>query len=163
MIHEAEHWRTVDDFGIVMPWYTRPCLAWLDNVKLGGATVWEYGGGQSTHWFRSRGAIVSGVDTSEEWSAMAGLVYAKEKIRFLTSINGYFDFICIDGEYRDDCFIYALNHLAPLGTIIIDNWKQASAWGAEWPETERLIREHKLMVTEYPQEGHPDWVTITIT
>lgn len=163
MVKEAEYWRTLDSDGRTMPWYTRPTCAWMDTLDFTGKSVWEYGGGVSTLWYRDRGAKVSGVDTSLEWANLSGLMFIQEKQAYISAISGIYDFICIDGEYRDDCFIYAINHLAEGGTIIIDNWKQASAWGADWPESERLIKELNLKVTEYPQEGHPDWVTITVT
>ena len=149
-----------------MPWYTRGACAWMDKnfaINLDGLRVWEWGGGQSTLWYRGRGAAISGVDSSFEWATLAGLMYVPEKQEYISAIIGMFDLICIDGDYRDECFVYALNHLDIGGIIIIDNWKQASAGWPDWPETERLIREHNLKVTEYPQEGHPDWVTITIT
>lgn len=162
MIQEAEHWRTLDAKGETMPWYTRPCCEWLSTLDLLDKRVWEYGGGQSTLWYRRNGAEVSGVDSSLDWSNIAGLRYATGKEDYLTAITGEFDLICIDGDYRDDCFVYALNHLSEFGTIIIDNWKQASAGWPRWPETERLIREMKLKTKEFPQEGHPDWVTLTV-
>lgn len=146
-----------------MPWYTRKACEWLDCLDLKGKWIWEWGGGQSTIWFRERGAFVWGVDSSEEWATFASLTYTKEKQRYIAAIPPEkFDLICIDGEYRDDCFVYALNHLAEFGTIIIDNWKQASAGWPDWPETERLIREMKLRTHAFPQEGHPDWVTLTV-
>lgn len=163
MVKEAEHWRTTDSEGRTMPWYTRGACAWLDTLDFTGKTVWEYGGGLSTLWYRERGATVFGVDSSLEWANLAGIFYSPEKQDYISSIAPGYDLICIDGDFRDDCFVYALNHLAPGGTIIIDNWKQASAGWPHWPETERLIREMNLKVTEYPQEGHPDWVTITVT
>lgn len=168
MIHEAEHWRTTDSKGRTMPWYTRECCKWLDgNASLGtfkGLRVWEWGGGLSTLWYRAVGAVVSGVDSSQDWANLSGLLYVGEKQSYISSIStfGPFDLICIDGDYRDECFVYAVNNLAIDGTIIIDNWKQASAGWPDWPDTERLIRELNLKVTEYPQAGHPDWVTITV-
>lgn len=163
MVKEADHWRTLDSKGRIMPWYTRKACEWLDCLDLTGKRVWEWGGGGSTIWYRERGAIVSGVDSSFEWATVSGLMYVPEKQEYISSIMGTFDLICIDGDYRDECFVYALNHLAEFGTIIIDNWKQSSAGWPDWPETERLIREMKLRVTEYPQDGHPNWVTITVT
>lgn len=162
MIQEADFWRTLDRFGVTMPWYTRACCAWLENMNFKGVHIWEWGGGQSTRWYRGRGADVSGVDSDIEWARLSGLVHTPEKQGYITSISGSYDIICIDGDYRDECFVYALHALTPGGTVIIDNWKQASAGWPEWPETERLIRQLNLKVTEYPQEGHQDWVTITV-
>jgi len=163
MITELEHWRTIDSRGNIMPWYTRSCCAWLDTLDLTDKFVWEYGGGVSTLWYRLRSSTVFGVDSSFEWARLAGILHAPEKQDYICAIQQVdFDLICIDGDYRDECFVYALNHLAPSGVIIIDNWKQESAGWPDWPETERLIKELNLKVTEYPQAGHPDWVTITV-
>ncbi len=162
MIHEVEHWRTVDDQGYTMPWYTRGCLAWLDTLDLRGKKVFEYGGGQSTLWYRHRGAMVEGVDNVQHWAGIAEIEYQQDRTKYLKAIEQYtdFDIVAIDGDFRDDCFHYALSHLKTDGVIIIDNWKQTSAGWPRWTETERQIKD--LKVTEYPEPEHGDWVTITV-
>lgn len=163
MIHEQIYWRTTDDTGTEMPWYTRPVCAWLDTLDFNGKEVWEYGGGQSTHWFRGKGAIVNGVDDQEKWATMAGLKYADGYLNYLKAINDFadFDFICIDGIYRDECIRYALQHLKPNGYIIIDNWKDEVC--PDWPETDAFIEEYKLILRVFRQEDHPTWATAIIT
>ena len=160
---EVDHWRTEDNNGLTMPWYTRGCCEWLESIDWAGKRVWEYGGGMSTLWYRHRGAIVDGVDADKDWAKIAELLFTDYEERYLLAIDSHaeFDLICIDGHFRDRCLAFALPHLKKGGAVIIDNWKQASAGWAEWPETEKLIKNMK--VTEYHEPGHEDWVTIKIT
>lgn len=161
MITEAEYWRTLDSNGQVMPWYSRDVCAWLDTIDFKGKRVFEYGGGQSTIWYRGQGADVSGVDSDPQWAEMSGLKYVTDLIGYTGSIDGEFNFICIDGIYRDECFVFALNHLKEGGFIIIDNWKDEVC--PDWPETDRLIAELNLIVKSYRQAGHPTYATAIIT
>lgn len=162
MIQEAEHWRTIDGQGRVMPWYTRGCCKWLETLDLNGKNVWEWGGGESTLWYRSAGAHVLGVDSDRHWAYHSGLDFVNDMVTYIFSINGSFDLICIDGDVRDHCFREAINHLKYDGVIIIDNYKQTSAGWPNWPITEGLIKELNLKVTEYHELTHPDWLTITV-
>lgn len=164
MIKELEFWRTEDEHGITMPWYTRQVCAILDQMDLKDKRVWEYGGGQSTIWYRSRGAIVFGVDSNPEWAKMASLELQTEERKYLETINQYglFDLVCIDGIWRDECFAFAVEHMETNGMIVIDNWKQESAGFNEWPETESYINDFGLKIEVYKEPGHIDWATAII-
>lgn len=159
---EIEGWQTLDDNGVKMPWYTRSCLAWLDKLDLKDKRVWEYGCGYSSLWFRSRGAIVGGVDSNKDWAKLSDAYYTEVKIDYLQCNlrGGKFDIVVIDGDFRDECTQYALNRTKKGGHIIIDNWKQASADLAEWPITEKLIE--GMDITIYKEPAHEDWSTLVI-
>ena len=163
MIHEQIYWRTTDDTGAEMPWYTRPVCAWLDTLDFKGKNVWEYGGGVSTKWYRSKGAIVDGVDSDAHWAEFAELRYTHDSKEYLESIHAFgdFDFICIDGLWRDECIHHALDHLKEGGHIIIDNWKDEVE--PDWPETEGIIEHFILNLKVYRQLDHPTWATAIIT
>lgn len=161
---EIENWQTLDDKGILMPWYTRPCLEWLDKLDIQSANIWEYGVGHSTNWYNSRGGYcVFGVDDKKEWVKDYCTQYEYEKERYLNAIYEHemkFDLIAIDGSFRDECLQHALNCIHKDGFIIIDNYKQATADLAEWPITEKLIE--NLDVHFYKEPTHEDWVTLVI-
>lgn len=160
MIQASEHWRTLDDNGITMPWYTRPCLEWLDTIDLTGKKVFEFGCGDSTKWYKSRGAITYGVDHLSMWLPKAhGYTLADNTADYIRGIDWKteYDFIIIDGLYRDDCTEDALKHLKGGGYLICDNFEQASADLANWPKTRELTK--NLKGTFYKEPNHPDWVT----
>lgn len=165
MITEVEHWRTKDERGIIMPWYTRPCLEWLETLDLKKKTVFEYGCGLSTFWYKSVGAIANGVDHDPKWiperfPERFGYECTNDKKSYLKWIGQWetrFYLIIIDGIYRDDCTKHALKHLKKGGYLIADNYMQGSADLAEWPKTQELTKH--LPLTLYKEPGHVDWQT----
>lgn len=159
---EIEGWQTLDDNGIKMPWYTRPCLEWLESIDLKGKKVFEYGVGYSTLWFRSKGATVFGVDNNPKYSQLTGTkLVESNKIGYIKSIYDYepFDIISVDGLYRDECTQYALQRIKKGGFIILDNYKQTEV-EPYWPVTEELIKELDYII--YKEPTHLDWSTLVI-
>lgn len=162
-LQPIENYLTLDEYGIQMPWYTRPCLEWLDKLDLRDKKVFEYGVGHSTYWYKTRGAEIFGIDSNCEWGSFAGVNWTTDKSKYLDSIyeaGRNYDLIVIDGEFRDECTKMALWRIRKGGYIIIDNYKQATADLADWPITEKLIE--NLKVLYYKEPHHPDWVTIVI-
>lgn len=157
-----EHWRTMDERGMIMPWYTRPCLEWLITLPLDQMSVFEYGCGNSTFWYKSVGANTFGVDDKLEWlpELLHDHAFLKEQCAYTMAIQFYgrvFDLIIIDGLYRDDCTEFALRCLAPGGYLIADNFEQPSADLANWPKTRELTKH--LPLTLYKEPEHSDWQT----
>lgn len=168
MIEQLEYWRTRDSEGRLMPWYTRKCCEWLDTIDLKGKNVFEYGCGMSTLWYKAKGANVYGVDKSKEWIERAGkgIGYEKHELGYISHIHKYhlqFDFIAIDGDFRDQCMVHALYRLNENGYIIIDNWKQPTADLEHWPITEDIIESHNLKMTIYDEPTHEDWKTLVLS
>lgn len=160
MIKELPHWRTEDEHGIVFPWYTRPCLEWLEKVILPSVRVFEYGCGQSSRWYVSRGCATYGVDTDLGWMFLPRQTHATELLIYASAINNYpedFDIIVIDGEFRDWCTEWALPRLKKGGYLVIDNFEQASTDHLHWPKTRELTK--NLPLTIYKEPGHIDWQT----
>lgn len=158
-------WVTKDKNGFLYPWYTSGALDFIDKIDFNGKRVFEYGVGNSTLWYRSRGAVVEGVDSNKDWLDFAGLSDCEpDKDKYIRAINKYpkFDLIIIDGDFRDQCTYYALKRLNTLGMIIIDNWMQPSVEPNEWHYTLDMIAIHKLKFEVYRQEGHSDWGTLII-
>lgn len=162
---EIENWLTIDEYGIQFPWYTRPCLEWLNTIDLKKKRIFEYGVGYSTKWYESRGAIVWGVDSSKQWADFAGAHHTENETEYIQEINNQcllnikFDIICIDGLYRDECTEHALKRIRKGGFIILDNYKQPSVQ-EHWPITETLIA--GMNTTLYKEPLHYDWATLVI-
>lgn len=150
--------------GLIMPWYTSPCLEWLLTLDLKDKRVFEYGVGDSTLWYRRKGSEVYGVDTNLFWASKVGMVFCQPYFPSYCQIiekGGLFDIVVIDGEWRDECTKYALKALKPGSFLIIDNYKQKSADLEHWPLTEKLIE--GMPITIYKEPDHEDWQTAVIT
>lgn len=151
-------WVYFDSKGVRMPWYTLPCLEWMDKLDFKLLDVFEYGLGHSTEWFLSRGAGCCGVESSIDW-ARQGFKLFQDKEAYTKSILSEkldFDIIVIDGIHRDDCTEFALQKLKKGGYLICDNFEQPSVQ-AEWPKTRELTK--NLPLTLYKQPDHYDWQT----
>lgn len=165
---QYEGGRYKDANGLFFPWYTGPCLEWLDKLDLKGKCVFEYGIGDSTTWYRSRGAYCIGVDSNFEWAKKNYGIYAASKIRYVLCLDllvdatgDLFDIVAIDGDFRDNCTQTALAGLKPGGHLIIDNYHQPSVEPNRWILTDHLIKGMPIKI--YKQPNHPDWQTAVIT
>jgi len=163
---EIDGWKTKDtNLDIMFPWYTRPFLKYLVQIDTSDWKVFEFGGGNSTQWWRKNAREVHAVDTDLSWSSQCGLNCVTDKESFLkfplTLIeNEKFDCIIIDGEptsWRDDCTEYALLALKDNGKLIIDNYKQPTVGLGEWPKTDKLLLEYECRI--FAQPDHEDWKT----
>lgn len=160
-------WRYFDvQLNMPYPWYTRPCLEWLETIDLKDKRVFEYGVGHSTLWYKEKGvAVIWGVDTDETWATKSLAMHRTNEKDYAASIlEGYvwgpFDIVVIDGAWRDDCTLSAMAALKSGGYLIIDNYKQKSADLEHWPLTEKLIE--GMDVTYYKEPEHQDWQTIVV-
>lgn len=116
-----------------LPWISYDAIAELDRVLRPDMDVLEYGSGMSTLWLAERVAALVSVDDSAEWIefqrhalakrgfANVSLVHASTKAAYALPAEGPFDFILIDGRYRDACAEQALKMLKPGGTVYLDN------------------------------------------
>lgn len=163
-------WRYFDDkLNIPAPWYVKQVVEILDKMDFNGKRIFEYGVGDSTAWFRSKGAKCYGIETDKGWAEKCGVYNIPidhQMCEYCSSLFGnqpiFYDLIVIDGEHRDDCLLYAIQAIKKDGLIIIDNFEQPSADLPDWPKTRKLIEEKKLNFTIYKQEGHQDWQTLVI-
>lgn len=159
--------RYQDDSGLIMPWYTTPCLEWLITLDLKDKRIFEFGVGDSTLWYRSQGAITTGVDSNYLWASKVCAWHGDDEGHYLRSIGvlamedkQLFDIVINDGDYRDRCTEQALNNLKPGGYLIIDNFHQPSVQ-EHWPLTDKLIE--GMPITIYKEHTHYDWQTAVIT
>ena len=166
-LEEIEGWRTKDKkLDLIFPWYTRPFLKKLIEWNTSNWKVFEYGAGDSTHWWRKNSKTVCGVDSSETWAKNADVDFISDKNSYIqhpTKLiidDAKFDCIIIDGEpteWRDACTEYALISIKNGGIIIVDNYEQASVGLLNWPSTNNLLKSYEKFVFSEP--NHADWKT----
>lgn len=168
--HPFLEWQYLDkDSGMIMPWYTRPCLDWLKTIDVSKWKVFEYGCGMSTLWWRFNASSVYSVDNDLAWrNKIKYLEFKEEKHEYIThpmfvhyhsEPHILFDCIIIDGHHRDECTQFALDYLKPGGYIIIDNYHQPSCDlpASEWTRTDALLKNYPVVI--FSEEKHPDWKT----
>jgi len=109
-------------------------------------TALEWGAGSSTIWFPNQ------CPTIKAWIAIEHndkyIEYLKDRVKKPTvqlclnptkegylDIIGHYDFILIDGLYRDECLAKAFNRLNPDGTIILHDSGRKSyyEWYKDYP------------------------------
>lgn len=162
MIREANmHWQYVDtESGLIMPWYTLPCLQWLKQQDVSKWEVFEYGAGYSTIWWRLNSKIVRSIDDSEIWADAMGTWFTKNKDTYTSRIivdyhRSTIDCVVIDGAWRKDCLFDSYQYVRQGGCIIIDNWGQE-----DFPDTEfaeKLLEGWEKQL--FKQPNHTTWVT----
>lgn len=122
----------VDAQGGPIPWYTYPAIEYLRQFDLSGCAVFEYGCGNSSHFWVGLGATTWSVDHDGAWhakmvaEARPGQTFylglqRDEYVRAIECPGRSFDVVVIDGAWREDCVDPAIAHLAPGGFIILDN------------------------------------------
>jgi len=129
----------VDADGRPLPWYTYPCIAFLEGRVKPDMRVFEYGSGQSTRWWASRVARVDSVEDDESWmTRVSEDLPDNVDLRFAPSEDGAyarsaldrdtrFDVIVIDGSDRNGCARVCLEALDEQGVIIWDNTQVPAA------------------------------------
>jgi len=165
MIQEANlHWVYQDtDCGLILPWYTLPCLQWLKSQDVNQWKVFEYGAGYSTVWFRLNCKEVISVDSNEAWATAMLSWFADEKDKYIRSIATtqthaeLYDLIVVDGAWREDCVNYCLDYLKPGGYLIIDNFGDEDYPQDAVDRTLELLKEWEVVVHKQPT--HSTWCT----
>lgn len=126
--------------GTPIPWYTYPCIEFLNARFYENKRILEFGGGQSTLWWSSRANHLVTFESDRNWYLML-----KQKIQNNVDLyhipelypsicieeiyktlnkeymNTKFDIIIIDGLFRRDLVKVAIELLSEDGAIICDN------------------------------------------
>ncbi|MFL6022816.1 MAG: O-methyltransferase, partial [Marmoricola sp.] len=154
------------------PWITADGVAILEGLLRPGDVGVEFGSGGSTTWFASRVEHLHSVEGADPWHAevtsrlrKAGLDNVSYHLASQLELGvdhpdarqayvnfapelapGSQDFVFVDGEYRDECAMRALELLKPGGVLILDNantylpnalrspWKVARPSTPRWAE-----------------------------
>lgn len=161
MIIEANiTWQYKDtESGLIMPWYTLPCLEWLKKQDMSKWNVFEYGAGYSTIWWRANCKNVASVEHSESWAKAMGAHHIPYKERFITACEKLiYDCIVIDSEYwREECAAFAIDYLKPGGYMIIDNWESENY---DPKVNEHLFKDWPIQI--FKQPNHRSWKTAVL-
>ena len=122
----------MDRRGRPLPWYSYPCIEFLQRRDFSGRRVLEFGAGQSTYWWASVAREVVAIEADPRWfekvksasptNATVHLVHGDdaEAVRDVP-LEGLFDVIVIDGLKREEMVDIAINRLAPAGVIVADD------------------------------------------
>lgn len=129
----------VDRHGQALPWYTYPCMYFLECRDFHDKKVLEFGAGQSTLWWARRAAEVVSFEGDPLWHDQLKPRLSKNVQLFLVPMEspaacleavrriirqqqlGSFDVIVIDGLYRTELIEDALDLRSDGGVIIADN------------------------------------------
>lgn len=154
-------WRYLDTSNnLTCPWYTFGALEMLNEMDLKSLSVFEYGCGISSKWWKHKTSNWRGVDFSKKWADLCSCEYIPTKEQYISACVGeIYDVIVIDGEYRDDCTEHALKSIAIDGYLIIDNWDQPTVDMPEtyWSKSKQLLSKYENWVFKEP--AHQDWKT----
>jgi predicted O-methyltransferase YrrM len=125
------------------PWLTKTAIAALDGYLKPTDMALEFGSGRSTAWFAKRVRHLTSVEHDESWfhkvraqleaDGLRNVTYllrtvseeAGEKAPYVAILDDYppgtFDFVLIDGHFREYCASAALARIKPGGLLVIDN------------------------------------------
>jgi hypothetical protein len=124
------------------PWLTPQAVRYLEAWLAPTHSAFEWGAGRSTLWIAQRVRSIVSVEHDPAWYAkvrtLARLqhldnIYLKfcpdanalsTGITYSTAIlktSQQFDFVLMDGLYRDECALAALTRLKPQGVLVLDN------------------------------------------
>lgn len=156
------HWR-YHEGEVVMPWFTLPALVWLKSRDVSGWSVFEYGVGYSTIWWKLNANSVRGVDHDQKWAKMFDAVHCVDQQAYVNACSNPVDCIVVDGEHRYECIKHIVQHnhvndnlINVGGFLIIDNFEFFSD----------LIKYDIMMmlngwehVGHFKQPNHSAWTT----
>ena len=122
------------------PWIGYDAIRRLDTILRPDMAALEYGSGMSTMWFARRVGSIIAVEDDAKWGAFQRTKLVRERIANVEIVisndregylrppavatqmeRGGFDFIMIDGRYRDGCAEAAVGMIKPGGAIYLDN------------------------------------------
>lgn len=139
------HWRSafarraVSRQGAPLPWYTYPCIEFLQQRDYAGRSVLEFGAGQSTLWWAARAARVVALEGDAAWwrelrervpanvqlhpvpddDAHRCVAAVREVLAGCGAVK--FDVVVIDGLCRAALIDIAVEWVAEGGVIVCDN------------------------------------------
>lgn len=151
----------------VLPWITDGATDFIENIifernKLDKETrIFEFGSGNSTLYFLSRGCQVTSVDHDEEWSAKvlqsAQAFGYGDKLKLITAKRPYhhlyqdsdIDITIIDGRDRVKCFQHVLENMKNNKQIIVfDNTERLDY---KYSDAIPLIKQYGLHAIHFEQ------------
>lgn len=120
-----------------MPWLTFDAIRHIERNLPTNANVFEFGSGNSTLFWLSKGATVFSVENDIHWHDLVSAELTRRNLRscrliHATDLDAYVgaiyscpersqDLILIDGAYRRDCVAAAIPYVRPGGMLVVDN------------------------------------------
>lgn len=177
---KINEWQNRDDDGSVFPWFTNLFLKEFKKWDMSNWSVLEYGSGYSTPWLANHCKELVTIEGNIRWAKRVKEeleyqnlknvtfklrnteTYIQKKevicdyIKAVDEDDKLYDCIIIDGAYRNECALRAINHIKPGGIIILDNSNQATCEIDSSPIFE-LFKEFEHH--SFSQDKHPDWKT----
>lgn len=130
----AQKWDCRDGKGNPVPWYTYPCIEYIDNHDLSGLNVLEYGSGNSSWYYLNKGARVTSIENHYGWFEKISkfsppshtFIFEADETKYVERPEvAQSDIIAIDGSYRTECANYLVKQfkagLINPAMIIFDN------------------------------------------
>jgi hypothetical protein len=150
----------VDALGNPIPWFTYPAIDYLAQLDYTGKSVFEWGCGNSTLFWGSKGAArVIGAEYDQAWyerlkaraPGNCTIVFCpRDLVQYPATIRGRgpFDVIVVDGspETRLVCSQEAVQHLMDTGMIILDDADLC-------PQSARFLRSTGLIEVDFTGFG----------
>lgn len=157
--------------GMVMCWFTHPCLEWMEQQDWSNKTIIMFGAGLGDAWLANRCKRLVVVERNPEWlmkaadmCAMNSIANIEYRLRECNDADGkaeYYlntegiepDIIINDDAYRTECCQMAVDYFTKKeggGILISDNWVQSFVWMS--PKAEEIMQPYEALVFE--QENH---------
>jgi len=124
-----------------IPWLTYESLIWLMANDKGSKTMFEWGAGASTSFFK-RFYEVESIEHDKEWAERTGANFEfLESEAYIHPLTKNYDIIVVDGRRRVECFKHALGHFNNF--LILDNSERPRY--AEAHEAAKHLKRHDFM------------------
>ena len=120
--------------GSPIPWMNYAVVGFLDDRLRTTHAVFEFGSGNSTHFFAHRVGNVVSVESDPSWYARVSAnlpsnarvvlcdPYSPERyVSALREQRQFFDLIVVDGRHREACLAEVWRWLTPAGVVLLDD------------------------------------------
>ena len=160
LMHNHYKNRMINEEGIMYPNFPRKCVEWLisiqDNIK--NYSVYEYGAEAAVAWWRKKSDDYTGLTASEGAAKAMNCRHRWDEDRYVGDIlsagikapteEKLYDIIIINGKWRDECIIPALQRIKKGGYIIINNYHQNKTEfrPAYWQLTTPLLEKQPVVI-----------------
>jgi hypothetical protein len=120
------------------PWITADAIRHLEGFLTPDRRGFEWGSGKGSLWFAQRSRSLVSVEHNAQWyervrrafaeAGVANIDYrlVKDQLEPYTSAigefpDGHFDYVLVDGLFRDHAFLKSIPKVKPGGWIVFDN------------------------------------------
>jgi hypothetical protein len=161
--------------GMVMCWFTHPCLEWMEQQDWSDKIIVMFGAGLGDAWLRTKCKALYIIERNHEWAeksshyamsmGVSDIGYIMRpcndsdgKADFYLNIEGFNpDIIINDDAYRTECCQMAVDYFKDkVGIFICDNWIQSFVWMS--PKAEEIMQPYEAMVFEQKDHTNNDGI-----